>query len=67
MATRTSPLLPLVYSRRDVRELLSCSEGFVRLLEKRRQLTPIRLGLGPKGVRYSAHEVRRLAGGETEK
>ena len=63
MATRTTPLPPLVYSRKDVRQLLRCSEGFVRLLEQRRQLTPVRLGIGPKGVRYAAREVERLASG----
>lgn len=60
--TTNTPLKPLVYSRRDVRQLLRCSDGFVRLLEQRRHLTPVRLGVGTKGVRYVAREVERLAG-----
>jgi hypothetical protein len=52
----------LLVSRTEARELLGCSLALLRGLERRGDLTPIRLGEGGKGLRYRVAEIDALIG-----
>jgi len=63
------PRGPLLQARTETARLLACSIDTIRRLERRKLLTPIRLGEGDRSpvsheVRQVDELVRRLASGE---
>lgn len=66
MGVSKSGTEPLVYSRRQVREILGCSAALIRSLEAQGRLRPIALGIGlsRRGLRYRRDEVHALIRGE---
>jgi hypothetical protein len=52
----------LLVSRTEARELLGCSLALLRGLERRGDLTALRLGEGGKGLRYRITEIESLIG-----